>query len=154
MCAFRRVEGTHAGPEALGILVPPSRQTFLILRPRSLPWDLLLIQGPEDPRFRFMDRNEAHHLGQQCYNLLEAQAARGFPEVSLVPVRGEAEFHLEVRLGPLTLVLCTRSPGQAYVPGRFVDASEALQASERLRPILCPGPDAGQEVYFNTRHFG
>ncbi len=34
MGSFRRVEGEEAGPDALGILVPPGKRTFVILRPR------------------------------------------------------------------------------------------------------------------------
>ena len=60
MCALRRVEGDRAGPDALGILVPPARRTFVILRPRALPWDLLLLRDPEAEAFRELGRDEAH----------------------------------------------------------------------------------------------
>src|SRR5207302_3778230 len=42
MCPLRRVEDAHAGPHAVGILVPPGRRTVVIVRPRALIWDLLL----------------------------------------------------------------------------------------------------------------
>ena len=39
---------------------------------------------------------------------------------------------------------------------RIVDMrheSGVTHAADALRAILCPAPNAGQELYFNTRHF-
>ena len=41
MAPFRHVEGNQAGPNALGILLPPGRRTLVVVRPRSLAWDLI-----------------------------------------------------------------------------------------------------------------
>ena len=58
MPAFRRVEGSQAGPSALGILVPPGARTLVILRPRALEWDLLPLQD-RDEGFCEFDRETA-----------------------------------------------------------------------------------------------
>ena len=48
MPTFVLVDGERAGPAALGVLAPPAARTLLILRPRALPWDLVLVAlGPE-----------------------------------------------------------------------------------------------------------
>src|ERR1700683_1556260 len=73
MCPFRRVEGEQAGPSALGVLVPPSRRTVLILRPRTLGWDLVLAQPSGG--FREMNREEAEHAAHQVAAALEASMA-------------------------------------------------------------------------------
>ena len=52
MSVFRRVDDDRAGPAAMGILVPPGRRTFLILRPRALAWDLILLRRAEGSTFR------------------------------------------------------------------------------------------------------
>src|SRR5260370_18910840 len=44
MCPLRLVEDADAGPDAVGILVPPCKRTVVILRPRALIWDLLLTE--------------------------------------------------------------------------------------------------------------
>src|SRR5947209_10768404 len=43
--SLRRVEARQAGPGALGVLLPPGPRTVLILRPRPVSWDLLLVRG-------------------------------------------------------------------------------------------------------------
>ena len=67
MSHFRRVDDERAGSAALGILVPPSRRTFVILRPRSLEWDLPLIRA--DGAFHDMSREEASVVADQADEL-------------------------------------------------------------------------------------
>jgi hypothetical protein len=69
MCPLRRVEDHRAGPSALGILVPPGRRTFLVLRPRALSWDLLLLRPGSMNAFRELAPAEASCL---AHELLEA----------------------------------------------------------------------------------
>src|SRR5262245_63950954 len=75
MGSFRRVEAEQAGPAALGILIPPSRRTFVILRPRALPWDLLLCHGADDLGFRDLSHDEASAAAQGVYRALREGAA-------------------------------------------------------------------------------
>src|SRR5580704_16766476 len=77
MAAFRRVEATQAGRTALGILIPPSRRTFLILRPRQLTFDLLCLQQPNATRFRELAHDEAAAAAHQLFAALQAWAAGG-----------------------------------------------------------------------------
>ena len=66
MSAFRRVEAQHAGGNALGILVPPGARTVVILRARSLGWDLLPAAWNGNPAsapvFSVFGRDEAGGL--------------------------------------------------------------------------------------------
>ena len=62
MSRFQRVNPSQAGPAALGILLPPGRRTLVLLRPRSLDWDLVPlrpdeIEGSQTP-FWEVDRDE------------------------------------------------------------------------------------------------
>jgi hypothetical protein len=150
MSAFRRVEDERAGPEAVGILVPPSRRTFLIVRPRSLPWDLLVVNEPAGT-FREMSREEASGQALALFRALQAWAAGGPGNFDVSP--GSAGFRLLVKVGLFALVVCDRMPGRPYQPEEFVDQDGAECAGRELAAVLCPGPDAEQEVYFNTRHF-
>src|SRR5713101_6464754 len=63
---FRQVEASGAGPEALGLLLPPGRRTLVLLRPRSLDWDLVPVRPDETagPQTLFweVDRNEGAKL--------------------------------------------------------------------------------------------
>src|SRR5215470_20362395 len=85
MGSFHRVEDERAGPAALGILVPPGRRTFLILRPRSLAWDLLLLRPTDGCAFQDMSREEATIAAQRLYRALEAWSAGGPGKVEVFP---------------------------------------------------------------------
>jgi hypothetical protein len=154
MSAFRRVEGREAGPAALGVLAPPGRRTHLILRPRALPWDLVLLRPADASVFREMDRDEATATAEELVGALEAWAggALGSVETAAAP-RGPG-FWLHVRAGLFSLLLCPRAPGRPYEAERFADEDAARAAAADLTPILQPPPGAQQELYFNTRHFG
>lgn len=134
MGTFRRVEAEAAGPDAVGILIPPAKRTFVILRPRALPWDLLVCRSPEDLSFADLAHDEASACAQGLYRALRSEA------VVIEPVA----TGVRVCVGEFALVVCGRVPGKAYQPVAAVD--------ERLRAVLCPVGE--QEVYFNTRFFG
>jgi hypothetical protein len=148
MCPFRRVEGELAGPSALGVLVPPSRRTVLILRPRNLAWDLVLAQA--NGGFREMNREEGEHIAEQVAAALEgSEAGRIEPVYSL----DQGVSWLRVRIGTYALTVCGRTPGQPYQPQLFPDAAAVRAAVGALTMLLRPPPDVFQEMYLNTRNF-
>src|ERR1700730_5167165 len=69
MSPLRRVLGDRAGPTAVGILVPPGPRTVVILRPRALAWDLLLVRG--DATFQEIESHEAEAIVQGLARALE-----------------------------------------------------------------------------------
>jgi hypothetical protein len=152
MSPLQRVAADRAGPSALGVLVPPGRPTFLILRPRALPWDLVLLR-PDEPAFHELDRPEAEAAARAVYQALEAWAAGGPGLVEPLPGTGGG-WRLRLRLGCLTLLACPRLPGQPYRPLALPDAEAAADAARRLATALGPPPEGPREVYVNTRHFG
>jgi len=154
MSPFRCVEGHDAGPAALGVLAPPGRRTFLILRPRALPWDLVLLQPAHPSVFHEMDRDEAAAAARQLAAALEAWAAGGPGRVETADAPQGPGVWLRVHAGPFSLLLCPRAPGRPYEAQRFADGEAARAAADKLARFLSPPPGAGQELYFNTRHFG
>jgi hypothetical protein len=148
MAPFRRVEGEQAGPSALGILVPPSRRTFLILRPRALAWDLLLVRRLEAPAFWELAHDEATAAAQGVYRALSQTR----PEISVMEDPQRGSFWVRVAVGPFAFAACTRVPGQPYQP-LACEAQPAGAAAGALAAALCPAEGAAQEVYFNTRFF-
>ncbi len=154
MCPLRRVEDARAGPAALGILVPPGRRTFLILRPRSLAWDLVQLRAPEGRAFREMSQPEAKAAAHALAEALEAWAGGGDGGIEEFANPEGGGFWLRVRAGAFALLACGRRPGQPYRPEAFPDADAARAAAASLAAVLCPPPGVEQEYYFNTRHFG
>jgi hypothetical protein len=152
MCSFRRVEDERAGPAALGILVPPGRRTFVILRPRALAWDLLLVR-PDGGAFHDLSRAEATITAQRLYRALEAWAAGGPGQVEAVPVPAGTGFRLRAVVAAYTLIACPREPGKSYQPLVLPDADAARDAARALTAVLCPRDGTEQELYFNGRHF-
>jgi hypothetical protein len=144
MGAFRRVEGELAGPSALGILVPPGRRTFVILRPRALPWDLLLLRG--DGSALELAHDEASAAAQALYRALREGA------VAVEPGPDPAGWRVRARVGAFALLACPREPGRPYRPLLCPEA-EAIRSAAALAAVLCPAPGAEQEVYFNVRFF-
>jgi hypothetical protein len=153
MCPLRRVEDQRAGSSALGILVPPGRRTFLIVRPRSLPWDLLLLRADSPSGFRELHHEEANSLAQELYHALGNWSDSAAGHIEEVASPDGSGFWLRVRVGPFALLACGRTPGQPYHPLVFSDSELALIAAGQLRKILRPPRDVEQEVYFNIRHF-
>jgi hypothetical protein len=148
MCPLRRVEDHLAGPSALGLLLPPGRQTYLILRPRSLSCDLLLLQTPGSAALLPLDSIAAPGIAQKVYRYLE----QGRPVTTMAHPEGPG-FRLQVQIGPFVLVACSRQPGQPYQPRVFPDPESAQAFGQCLAAILCPPADVEQEIYFNVRHF-
>ena len=154
MCALRRVADDQAGPAALGILIPPGRRTFLILRPRSLSWDLLLLRAPEGTAFREMGREEANATAHALGRALEKWSlGSGSGAVETVSAPQGQGFLLRAGVEGFHLLACPRRPGQAYQPAVFADADSARAAADKLAPVLCPPAGVEQELYLNTRNF-
>jgi hypothetical protein len=148
MGTFRRVEGEQAGSGALGILVPPARRTFVILRPRALPLDLVLLREGGDTAFRELAHDEASAAAQALWRALRDGAVA-------VEVRAESEgpiCRLVAEVGPFALVACLRQPGQPYRPFAGAEA-EARHLGAALATVLAPPEGGEQELYFNTRCF-
>jgi len=149
---FRTVSGPEAGPGAVGVLVPPGRRTVVVVRPRSLSVDLLLVRrGPEGElldAFHEAGRGEADLLAQNLGRSLST--GRGVVEV--VPGEGRG-FWVRAEVGAFPLIVCGRVAGQPYRPLLFADEAAAAQVADAVRALLCPGPETVQELYFNTEHF-
>jgi hypothetical protein len=157
MSAFRLVRDDTAGPAALGLLTPPGRRTLLIVRPRALAWDLLVVHssrqtGPTTA-FRDFGREEAEAAGEGLYQALQRWAAGGPGRVEPVPASEGGGYLVRAEVGIFPLLACPREPGRPYRPLTFPRVEEARQAADALRGVLCPPPGAGQEVYFNRRNF-
>jgi hypothetical protein len=152
MSAFRRVEDGQAGPDALGILVPPGRKTFLILRPRSLACDLLLLAVSGLAAFRELHRDEAAQGAQAVYRALEAWSS-GRPGIVEVVPRGEGGFFVRASFGGFAFLACSRQPGQPYQPLLCSEIEGAGRVARAIAAVLCPPAGGEQEVYFNTRNF-
>lgn len=145
----------RAGPQALGILVPPGKRTILIVRPRMVDWDLLPLAptATDEPRrFLELDRDGTARLGKELYFALEALPNGGPGQVEVLPL-GDGSCLVQARVGTILLLVCSRTPGRAYQPLRFADLQQAGAAAERLTTILCPPPEKIQEIYFNTQSF-
>lgn len=153
MPPFRRVEARHAGPQALGILIPPGRRTLVILRPRGLAWDLLPLRPADGPAaFCDFGRDEAVAVARAVHRALEAGPEGDSPVQAAADPAGPGCL-VRTEAGAFTWVACLRVPGQPYAPMRFADFDEARAAAARLAVVLWPAADAGQELYFNTQNF-
>ncbi len=153
MSSLRLVPDDQAGPAALGILVPPGTRTLLIVRPRNLSWDLLLVQGIAGNSFRELDSAEAPGVAREFFLALENWSCGGIGLVEAVAAsEGQGHF-VWIDVGDFCLVVCARLPGQPYRPLVFGQLDEARQAVARITSILHPPEGMVQEVYFNTRHF-
>lgn len=154
---FRRVEAEQAGPTALGILIPPGKRTLIVLRPRSLDWDLLpmgpLGEGEAVPLFWEVGREQAQTLAAKLFEALEAWAGGGNGRLDAIGASSGEGYQVRAAVGPFVLIVCRRVPGQPYEPLLFDTVSEAQSAVDCLTPYLCPAANADQEAYFNTRNF-
>jgi hypothetical protein len=157
MTAFQRVDGRHAGPGALGILVPPGLRTFVILRPRALEWDLLPLRpGLEQAQpavFCTFGRDEAVGLARRIQQALESGVAKAPHPVEVVVAAPETSFGIGARVEAYLWIVCQRLAGQPYQPCLFASVEEADTAAARLVPYLWPALGARQEYYFNTQAF-
>ena len=151
MPGLRLVSDETAGHAAVGILVPPGTRTILIVRPRSLAWDLVLVQSAANPAFREMNQAEGRETARALFEALLQWTAGGPGHAA--PAVAEAGSLVWIDVGDFSLVACERRPNQPYRPMVFVREEDARQAAGSLAGILNPPPGADQEVYFNIRHF-
>src|SRR5438128_5730270 len=157
MAAFRRVEAQHAGPRALGILVPLGMRTVVIVRPRALGYDLLPAQWNGDPIVPPMlcdfERAEAAQVARRLQQALENAVAYGVnPVETLGDLRG-GSFQVWVRAADLFWIPCRRAVEHRYEPVLFASYAEARAAGEELASVVWPAANAEQEYYFNTQKF-
>ena len=157
MSRFQRVNPSQAGPTALGILLPPGRRTLVLLRPRSLAWDLVPLRPdetePSETPFWEVERDEGARLAAELHGGLEEWAQGGLGRVEPMPAPGGKGYQVRAGIGRFVLVACDRVPGARYKPAVFASVSQALAAAERIAAVLCPGADAKQEIYINTDQF-
>lgn len=150
---FIRVEPQHAGPQALGILIPPGARTLVIVRPRALEWDLLPARwdGASDraPEFCVFGREEAAGIARRLIAALESATAR----IESFGQRQQDCVQLWLRTEEFVWIVCQRTQGKAYQPLMFTSPSAAAIAAEQLAPFVCPAAEAKQEYYFNTQKF-
>jgi hypothetical protein len=153
MSRLRLVADNLAGPDAMGILVPPGARTVLIVRPRALEWDLLLVNGLAGTSFRELSRAEAPAVARSLFSALEHWSDGGPGHVGAVPASDGSGQIVWVDVDDFSLVLCGRLPGKPYQPLVFPHPEAARHAVDRVADTLRPPAGAEQEVYFNTRHF-
>ena len=150
-----RVDVRHAGADALGILVPPGSRTVVILRPRTLGWDLLPVRWNGDPAvaptFCTFGRDEAALLARRLGQFLEASDAAGRHAVETFGQDRAVQIWL--RVDEHAWLVCARAPGEEYRPVLFADIDAARAAAERLAATLHPGPARVQKYYYNTQNF-
>src|SRR2546423_6197090 len=106
MSRFRQVEDREAGPSALGVLVPPGRQTFVILRPRALPWDLVLTHDSARLEFREIFRDEAARAVEAVRRALETWADGG-PGQVFAEAAPQGQW-VHCMLGEFHFIVCRR----------------------------------------------
>jgi hypothetical protein len=152
MCPLRLVADDRAGPTAIGILVPPSRRTFLIVRPRSLSFDLLVLAAAGSTAFREFEHEQANRAAEALFDALGACWGSDSVQAEFLAA-GSDGFHLTVRVGPFHLLACRRQPGQPYAPLPFSDIDSVRAAAARVLALLSPPSGVEQEIYLNTRHF-
>src|SRR5262245_6228018 len=156
MAALRRVFGHQAGPTAIGVLVPPGARTVVVVRPRSLSWDLLLIEQREREsviRFHDFAREEAVAVAEAFARALDESSSAGTVHVETMPAPGASGHCVRVEVCSNCLIACPRLARQPYRPMVFATADEAEAAAGALRRVLCPPCGEQQEIYFNSRHF-
>ena len=157
MPPFRPVPGDRAGPNAVGILVPPGPRTLVVVRPRALVWDLVLARradvGGPGPGFLEMPRAEAAFIARKLQQKLVWIAEEGSGRAEPAPAPAGEGYWIWLDLEPHPLLACERSPGQAYRPATFATLGEAWSTAAAISAVLCPGPDANLELYTNTDRF-
>src|ERR1019366_7529657 len=154
---FSRIDLKHAGPNALGILVPQGAKTLVIVRPRALSWDLLPARwdGVSDhtPQFCVFTRDEAASVARRLVQTLEAAVEKGInPLESFGDIQGKC-LQIWLRTEELVWIVCQRAQGQAYRPMIFASAEEASQEADRIAAFVWPLVVTKQEYYFNTQNF-
>jgi hypothetical protein len=149
MPPFRNVNAGRAGHRAIGILVPPGSRTLVIVRPRSLSLDLVMVRR-NPPGFKEESRQAA---GLAAQNLAKALAEGEAGQVVVVPASSSEGYWVEALVDSSPLIACPRRPGQPYVPLVYASPEEAERAADELRSILFPAHDANMELYTNLSQF-
>src|SRR5437870_575170 len=105
MNAFYRVDARRAGPSALGFLVPPGSSSVVIVRPRSVPWDLLPLrpgcEQMEPAVFCTQERNAAAELAKRLQQVLEHGSGEAVKPIEVVATRPGRGFGVCVRAADL-----------------------------------------------------
>ncbi|HEV3235344.1 MAG TPA: hypothetical protein VGZ25_00050 [Gemmataceae bacterium] len=158
MCALRRVPDSLAGPRAVGILVPPGSKTVIILRPRTLPWDLLLLANREQqtPCFPFQEfsQPDAKRAASELLQALLKWSEGDVPgRVAAVAALDGSTHQVQAEIGRFNLIVCKRQPGQPYKPNEFTSVEDAQALAEILTAKLQATGSLDQEVYLNTCNF-
>lgn len=151
MPALRLVPDDRAGPSAVGLLVPPGTKTILIVRPRSLGWDLVLTRSAANPAIREMNQDEGREAARALFDALVQWSQDGAGQTA--PAASEVGCLVWIDVGDFSLVACERRPGQPYRPQVFAAEEDARRAAAAIAAVLHPPAGAEQEVYFNIRHF-
>ena len=155
---FRTVNASRAGPKAVGILVPPGNRTLVVIRPRSMPVDLVMIRrgptGTFGSGFMEASRQTAGLEAQKLAQALQQWAEGGNGEIEIVEAPDGTGYWVHVFVAIFPLIACSRVPGQAYQPIVYATQEEAENTADKLRAILCPPPEANQELYTNLSQFG
>lgn len=159
MPPFRTVNGSRAGSHALGVLVPPGNRTLVVLRPRALPVDLVLVRREPDGSwgngFVEAERMSAGLAAQKLQRaLLDWADGSTVGQVQVAPTADGAGWCLRVEVANFPLIACGRVPGQPYQPMVFPSRNAAESTAAALAGYLCPAPDAEQELYTNLSMFG
>jgi hypothetical protein len=158
MCALRRVPDALAGSRAVGILLPPGPRTVLIVRPRALDWDLLLL-APHEHRtrllpFRELTQTEGIQAAQELFQALSGWSCGKVPgSVEAVSAPDGSTHQVQAEIGSFNLIVCKRQPGQPYAPNEFSSPEDAWALADILSAKLRATGSIEQEVYLNTRHF-
>jgi hypothetical protein len=151
---FQRIDPQQAGPDALGILVPPGQRTLVIVRPRALEWDLLPARWDGEvehpPAFCTFSRDEAAGVARQL--ILELQSSSDNPLGTFGNVDGTS-VQIWLRLKEFVWVVCRRQPGRGYEPMIFSSQHAAANAAELLTPVIWPPAGVVQQYYINTQRF-
>jgi hypothetical protein len=154
---FTRVDAKHAGPTALGVLVPHGAKTLVILRPRALSWDLLPARwdgdGGQAPQFCVFTRDEAAGAARRLVQALAAAVAAGVNPLESFGAEQGQSLQVWLRTGEFVWIVCRRVQGRAYQPMIFATPEEAEAAADRIAAYVWPAADAQQEYYFNTQSF-
>lgn len=150
---FVRVDADRAGPTALGVLIPPGKQTLIVVRPKPLPWDLLAARWDGDatraPVFCQFTREEAPGVARNLVQFLRDAVTKGTD-----PLQSFGKPHccqIWLRTPEYVWIVCNRTPGEGYRPVSFASLEDAHAAGEKLAQYLWPRQS--QEVYFNTQLF-
>ena len=154
---FCCVDPQHAGPSAVGVLIPRGAKTLVIVRPRALTIDLLPARWDGDtnhaPEFCGFTRDEAAGVASRFIEALETAVAIGVNPVQTFGDAKHAVLQIWLRTDEFVWIVCRRMPGQAYRPAIYGTQTEAAAEAEQMARFVWPAADARQEYYFNTQGF-